>query len=62
MNDSISQSAPRACPLPSVAAQRLPYVEPKLTVFGNLANLTQAVGNTGRPDGGLTFGFMSSGV
>lgn len=41
---------------------RLPYVEPQLTVFGDLAALTKAVGSSGRSDGGTQFGMMSSGV
>ncbi len=62
MKDMIASPTPGVCPLPSGTEQRLPYVEPQLTVFGDLGALTHAVGNSGRSDGGVNFGFMSSGV
>ena len=59
VNSSTAQGVSRS---PPVTDQRLPYNEPKLTLFGDLATLTHAVGNTGNSDGGTQFGMMSSGV
>jgi hypothetical protein len=62
MKDQIASPTPGVCPLPSGTEQRLPYVEPQLTEFGDLGALTHNVGPNGNSDGGVTFGFMSSGV
>jgi hypothetical protein len=61
MKDGMTPSAnsPDAVPAP---AQRLQYVEPKLICLGDLAALTHAVGPNGNVDGGVAFGFMSSGL
>ncbi len=62
MKDKIALPAPDVCQLPLGTEQRMPYVEPQVIVFGPLEALTHAVGNKGNPDGGITFGFKSSGV
>lgn len=33
-------------------AQKRPYQSPKLLVYGNVAQMTQATGRSGKPDGG----------
>jgi hypothetical protein len=62
MKDGISPQANDAAPLPAGTDQRLPYVEPKVIIFGKLGALTHAVGNNGRTDGGIQFGLKHSGV
>jgi hypothetical protein len=37
-----------------------PYERPELVVYGDVHELTQAVGNSGGPDGGMNLGFRSS--
>lgn len=32
--------------------QKKPYQSPKLLVYGNVAQMTQATGRSGKPDGG----------
>jgi hypothetical protein len=62
MKDGVSPSARSADPLPTDPGQRLPYVEPKVIVFGDLVALTRAVGNHGNVDGGVQPFNMLSGV
>jgi hypothetical protein len=62
MKDEMTPPANSPESLPALPAQRLQYVEPKLICFGDLAALTHAVGNNGKMDGGVNFGFMSSGI
>ena len=62
MKDKIALPAQSSCGAPPGPDKRLPYIEPTVTVLGDLAAITHAVGNTGRSDGGVNFGFMSSGV
>lgn len=37
---------------PSNKSAKKPYESPKLLVYGDLAQMTQAVGRKGQPDGG----------
>lgn len=41
--------------------KKKPYQAPKLLIYGDLIQMTQAVGNKGQPDGGGRFGRRRSG-
>jgi hypothetical protein len=62
MKDEVASKSLGGDRAPLDPQQRLPYLAPVLTDFGDSGSLTQAVGSRGQPDGGLTFGFMSSSV
>ncbi len=42
--------------------QKKPYQPPKLLVYGNVAQMTQARGKSGRPDGGRRVDRRRTGV
>ena len=44
-----------------IPAKKKPFQAPKLLVYGDLTQMTQAVGTKGQPDGGRAFGRRRSG-